>query len=253
MKQAALVTSTFGPGAVSRALNVGWDLFCATRSVSVTYAMIFAIFGLITIFTVEHLGTAPMALPLAGGFMLVGPILLVGYFRVADIALANGSPRMGDTLSGFRSSPRELWAVAAVSMLFYLIWITDAATLYGFMVGSLPTPIAKLVPADQSVVSFVVWSSVMGSVLAFIIFATTAFTVPLLYYRRAGLVPAIITSVKAVFANFFVAIGWALLLAVAVIGSILILPLFLVVFPVMAFASHALYRELFPDGAASGS
>ena len=29
--------------------------------------------------------------------------------------------------------------------------------------------------------------------------------------------------------------------------SILIFPLFLVTFPVLAYANHALYREIFPD------
>ncbi|WP_294262567.1 hypothetical protein [Propionivibrio sp.] len=40
---------------------------------------------------------------------------------------------------------------------------------------------------------------------------------------------------------------WAVILAVTIIGSILIFPLFLLTFPVLAFASHALYRELFPE------
>jgi uncharacterized membrane protein len=37
-----------------------------------------------------------------------------------------------------------------------------------------------------------------------------------------------------------------MILAVTIIASILIFPLFLLTFPVLAFASHTLYRELFP-------
>jgi len=36
-------------------------------------------------------------------------------------------------------------------------------------------------------------------------------------------------------------------LSMAIIASIFIFPLFLLTFPVLAFASHALYRELFPE------
>jgi uncharacterized membrane protein len=39
---------------------------------------------------------------------------------------------------------------------------------------------------------------------------------------------------------------WGAILAATIIVSILILPLFLVAFPVLTFAGHALYRELFP-------
>jgi hypothetical protein len=37
-----------------------------------------------------------------------------------------------------------------------------------------------------------------------------------------------------------------LVLAVAMIGSILLLPLFIVVLPWLAYASYALYREFYP-------
>jgi uncharacterized membrane protein len=83
--------------------------------------------------------------------------------------------------------------------------------------------------------------------LAFAIFAISAFSVPLIYYRRAGLVRAVHLSVSAVFANLLPSLVWALILSVTIISSIVIFPLFLLTFPVLAFASHALYRELFPE------
>lgn len=87
----------------------------------------------------------------------------------------------------------------------------------------------------------------MGAVLAFIIFAISAFSVPLLCARRAGLVRAVSASVRAVFANFGVVMVWAVLISTLTIGSILVLPLFLVVFPLLAYASDAIYRQVFPE------
>ena len=70
---------------------------------------------------------------------------------------------------------------------------------------------------------------------------------PLLYYRRAKLLQAVQLSVMAVFRNLIPCLLWSLLLMVTITVSILIFPLFLVTFPVLAYASHALYREIFPD------
>jgi uncharacterized membrane protein len=87
----------------------------------------------------------------------------------------------------------------------------------------------------------------LGALLAFLIFAISAFSVPLLYYRRAGLRRAVALSVAAVFANLAPSLLWAMILSVTIICSIIIFPLFLLTFPVLAFASHSLYRELFPE------
>lgn len=85
----------------------------------------------------------------------------------------------------------------------------------------------------------------MGAALAFIIFAVTTFSVPLLHYRRTQLIEAVMISVKTVFTNFPAAMAWGILVAATMIASVLLLPLFLVTFPILAYASHALYLELF--------
>lgn len=234
---------------IRRALARGWYLFSLSRPVSVTYAMFFAVIGLLIFVGIEQASVAPMILPMAGGFMLVGPALLCGFFSLADRMSRRETPRFSDVVAGFRRATREIFALSLVCMLLFMIWVTDAATLYGFMVGRTPTPLLSLLPVPQNVWSFVGWSSLMGAGLAFVIFTVSAFSIPLLYYRRASLVRAVVLSVRAVFGNFLLCISWALLLAIATIGSIIVLPLFLVTFPVLAFASHALYRELFPEQA----
>ena len=234
-------------GALPFALARGWQLFSRTRKVSVSFSMIFAFIGLIVLVAIEQAAVAPMVLSLAGGFMLVGPVLLCGFFALADSSLAGQEPGFRDIWRGFASVPRELLALALVCLLLFMIWITDAATLYGFMVGRVPTSLPEVLAPTQDVGSFLLWSSLMGAGLAFVIFVISAFSVPLLYYRRAGLVGAVVASVKAVFGNFAVCVLWALLLATSTILSILLLPVFLVTFPVLAFASHTLYREMFPQ------
>lgn len=237
-----------GIAPIARALAEGWAIFLATRFVSATYAMVFAIIGLVTLGIVEHARVAPMGVVLAGGFMLIGPILVVGFFSIADSWREGGAVGPRSIVTGFRRAPPGLWAIAAICMLLYLIWVTDAATLYGFIVGDLPETMARVAGhRDGSVIAFMAWSSLMGGVLAFVIYCISVFSVPLVYYRQLALVEAIVTSVATVFRHLQVTATWALILAVGILGSIFILPLFLVIFPVLAYGSQALYREYFPE------
>ena len=230
---------------IARALGLGWCRFQGNRLTSIAYALPFAGIALLLWLIIGQLQATPMALAASGGFMLVGPVLLAGYFELADRMIRNEPVRLSHTMAAYRQAPPGLWAIGAVCALFYLIWITDAATLYGFMVGGSPSGVTTFLAPGNNVRTFAFWSSLMGAALAFIIFAVTTFAVPLLHYRRAQLIEAVMVSVKTVFTNFLAAMAWGVILAATMIASVLLLPLFLVSFPVLAYASHALYLELF--------
>ncbi len=245
MSHAPLTLRRVSLAAIPRSLSAGWALFRAHPRVSCAYAAVFACVGLVLLGGVTLVGMTPMALPLAGGFMLVGPVLLTGYFNVARVEREGGTPHFTDLLAGFRQAPRELWVIALVCMFLFMVWVTDAATIYSFMIGRTPVMLRDVAAHDQ-VLAFEFYGSLMGSALAFAIYAVSAFSVPLLFDRRATLIGAVVASVRAVFGNFVVALAWALVLAVAMIGSILLLPLFIIVLPWLSYASYALYREFYP-------
>jgi uncharacterized membrane protein len=238
---------TLKVASLSRAIRRGWEMFVRTRPLSVSFAMIFAFVGVVILVAIERASFAPMIFPLTGGFMLIGPLLLTGFFAVADRMAVGEASSFSDIAYGFSRTSREMLMLAFVCTLLFMIWITDTATLYGFIVGRTPTPLLQLVSPSRDVVSFLCWSSLLGALLAFVIFSISAFSVPLLYYRRAGLVRAVQLSIGAVLANLVPCLLWAVILSVSIVVSILIFPLFLMAFPVLAFASHALYRELFPE------
>ena len=66
-------------------LGYGWLMFRQTQNASMAYAGIFAVIGAILLIGAVKLDIAPMAFPLAGGFMLVGPAFLAGFFHVATL------------------------------------------------------------------------------------------------------------------------------------------------------------------------
>jgi len=245
---AGLQPRRFGTADIRAALVAGWQTFRAVPGPSVGFAALFALIGLALLTTVGRLGLSPMALPLAGGFMLVGPALLTGFFRLADLSAAGTNPRLADALAAFARAPAGLWVVALLCAFLFVIWITDAAVLYAFTVGGqhLPYELPWLLRWQREVVAFELWAALLGAALAFLILAVSAFSVPLLHDRRASLAQAVAASVRAVVGNLAASVGWALLLTSATLLSILLLPLLAVTLPVLAYASRALYRTVFP-------
>ncbi|MGE5027416.1 MAG: hypothetical protein ACM3JK_02985, partial [Betaproteobacteria bacterium] len=75
-------------------LNHGWQVFRQTRNASMAYAAIFALTGLVLLAGAVLLDVAPMAFPLAGGFMLIGPAILAGFFNAAKIQSAGQNVRL---------------------------------------------------------------------------------------------------------------------------------------------------------------
>jgi len=212
------------------------------------YAGIFALLGLVLLGAIAGFGVSPLALPFAGGFMLVGPILLTGYFEIARLEQQQARPRLGDAIAAFARVPAGLWLVALACAFLFLIWITDAGILYSFTIGGRYPAFGSngvSVPED-GLLLFTLWGSLMGSVLAYLIFAVSAFAVPLIYERRAGAVQGMQISVQTVVGNFGVCLAWGIVLGTVIVVSVLLLPLLLVSLPVMSYASFALYRRAFP-------
>lgn len=228
------------------ALRFGWRQYRAQPWLAAACAAPFAALGLLMFLSLEHAAIAPMSLSLAGGFMLVGPALLAGFFSVSDVLRAGRRARFADFWRGYHHLPRGGWVVSFVCGLLFLIWITDAGILYGFMVGREAIGFLRLLQVEALVLNYAAYSALMGAVLVFILFAVSAFSIPLIYDGRAQLVSGVVGSVRAVFGRFPLVMCWALLLSAVIVVSALLLPALLVALPVMAYASRAFYFRVFP-------
>lgn len=231
---------------IGAALAEGWAVANATRRVSFAYAVPFTLIGALILGQLLTRGFSPFTIAAAGAFMLAAPAILAGFFGIAAAHEAGRPPRFGDIPRGFAAAARALWVVALICALLFMIFITDAAILYSYMVGGAPVWLPDFIPPGESVRNYLFWSGVSGLFIAFLLFCISAFSVPLLCERRAGLVTAVVASVRAVFGGFLPAMLWAVLLSALVIGSILLLPLLPVTLPWLAHASRALYRRVFP-------
>lgn len=235
-----------GPGIVAEALRRGLRLFFATARLSLAYAAVFALIGTGLLAAAVQLGLPPLAWVLAGGFLLVAPALLAGFFAISAAHAAGHRPRWRDIAAGYTGAPKALFGLALVCAFLFLIWLTDAGILYSFMVGERLSGWRLLLPLSDTLLRFHAGATVMGAVFALIVYCITAYAVPLLIERRASLVVAVASSVRAVFVSPLANLAWGLVLAVAVLVSAMLPPLLAPILPVMAYASEAMYRAVFP-------
>ncbi len=231
---------------IGRALAAGWSIANATRCVSVAYTVPFTLIGALILGFLLTRGFTPFVVAAAGAFMLVGPAILAGFFGIASAHEAGLPKHPRNILRGFMAAARSIWVIALVTALLFMIFVTDAAILYSYMVGGAPVWLPEFIPPTQNIKDFLFWGSLSGFVIALLIFSVTAFSVPLLCERRATLVTAVVTSVRVVFGNFLLAMLWAALLSTLIIGSIVLLPLLPVTLPWLSYASRDLYRQIFP-------
>lgn len=218
----------------------------ATRTVSTAYALVFSLLGLLMAVGLLAQGWSPFIIAAAGAFMLVGPAILAGFFGIAQ-AFEDGMPiGLQNIGAGFANASSAVWVLALVCALLFMIFITDAAILYAYLVGAAPIALENLLPTRDDVASFVIGAAGSGVAVAFLLYCIAAFSVPLLCDRRAGLVEAVVISVRIVLGSFAVSMCWAFLLSAVIIGSVLLLPLLPLTLPWMAYAGRALYREVLP-------
>lgn len=227
-------------------LREGWQIARRTRLVSMSYAALFTLLGGIILSVLLLQGFTPFIIAAAGAFMLVGPIILAGFFGIAR-ADENGQPiRFSNLFAGFSEAASAVWVIALVCALLFMIFVTDAAILYSYMVGRAPVWLSGFEIAHDGVATFLRWGMISGLAIAFMLFCVSAFSVPLLCEHRCNLVQAVVASVRVVFAHPLPALTWALLLASLTMGSILLLPLLPITLPWLAHGSFVLYRKLFP-------
>ncbi len=229
------------PARIAAWLAEGWRRFRAAPGVALLVAAPPTLIGagLLVAFTAG--GHLPLLAVLGGGFMLLGPVLIAGHLGLARALAAGRAPRFADFAAGYRRAPPGLWGLAGVTALLFAIWVTDMAVVYGMFVDH-----AEGRARTADVIAFLGWGGLAGLFFALTIFVCTAFAVPLLAERRATLPQAVASSVRAVGANPVTMAGWGCTLAGAVFAAILLPPLLALALPLLAHASCAAYREVFP-------
>lgn len=231
-----------------RWLAAGWRDFRETPMISLIYGGAFVVISFVLVYGLIAAGLGSLVLPLAGGFVMLGPILVVGLYDVSRRLEKIESPRLGDVFNAFGESAGQLSAMGVALLIAYLVWVEVALFLFMLFFSLTPPPLDRFledVVFSMNGAPLLVVGSLIGAVFGSVVFSISAISVPLIYDRPIDVITAISASLLAVRQNWKLMFGWAaVIVLVLACGLVTFLLGLAVALPVLAYATWHAYRDL---------
>ncbi|QLF70822.1 DUF2189 domain-containing protein [Peteryoungia desertarenae] len=234
---------------VKAAFSAGFDDFRRVPMFGLFFGAIYAVGGIFITIALTYLHQPWMIIPVAIGFPLVGPFIAVGLYEVSrrrekgeDITWS------GILREVFRQRERQLSWMAFVVLFIFWIWIYQVRLLMALFLGyRIPASLeafATFALTTPEGLVFLAVGTVVGAVIATILFSITVISMPLLLDHDLDFITAMLTSIRAVAENVAPMLVFGL--AVAVAALLALVPAFLGLLFVLPIAGHAtwhLYRK----------
>ncbi|MDW8479507.1 MAG: DUF2189 domain-containing protein [Xanthomonadales bacterium] len=172
-----------------------------------------------------------------GAFVFAGPLLAIACYEVPRARLAGRRPSLAGALALARRTLGEAMVLAILLLVLALLWIRAGSLVHVFL------------PAESEAGGGGLWAflgvgGAVGALFATLVFAGTAFSLPLVADRRVDMVVAVLSSARAVLANRGVCLLWAaLILGLSLLGMLLLLIGLGFVLPWLGFATFHAARE----------
>lgn len=241
---------------VYAALNAGWKDFKAAPQFGLFFGGIYALAGLFLLIELTSRGLPLWIIPLAFAFPLIGPFVAIGLYEVSR-RRETGQPLDWAEILGviWRERGRQIPMMAFIVLAGFMIWMWFARLMLAIFLGRMSFAVysdLNILFTTPQGLSMLVVGTLVGGVIAFILFAITAVSLPMLLEREIDFVTAMVTSFNAVMSNLRPMLTWAFIVGAGAVVSMI--PAFLglvVVLPVLGHATWHLYRRVIaPENAA---
>ena len=243
------VVNTVTAEDISASLRSGFADFLARPVMSGFFGLFYAVFGILFVWCLVWLGKIWMIIPAVVGFPLVAPFAAAGLYEMSRRMAREESFGWSDILTVMaRQSKREMGWMAFVTLFVFWVWmyqirlwlaiiLQDASfsDFGGFLSVVFFTPEGW---------TFLAIGTLAGAALSAVLFTVTVIAMPMLLERDIDFVTAMITSVRVVLENPVVMLGWAAIVSVTMLLSLV--PAFLgLIFtlPILGHTTWHLYRR----------
>jgi uncharacterized membrane protein len=183
-------------------------------------------------------------LALAAGFLLMGPVLFLGLYRVSQVLGQGGEPDFGDALLAFESRIGPLALFGMVLLVLEMVWGRASLVVFAVSFDGMPDfkgSITALLNPEN--LNFIVAYLAVGGVFAGLIYAVSVVSIPMLLDQPVDAITAALTSLRLVLTQPGVMLCWGACI-VGLVG-LAMLPWFVglpLVAPVIGHASWHAYR-----------
>ncbi len=228
---------TLDMSAPLRWMRLGWADMKRAPRLSLTYGLALMALSVAIAALTWKFGTMALYIGMATGFIFVGPVLAVGLYSISRQLGKGLDPVMGYCLREGKYHIKELLVLGIILMVVLLVWARAAAMVHVFF----PT---EGTPSLRQLLPFLGIGSVVGSVFAAIVFATSAFSLPMILDRKVDAITASVTSINAVLRNKKPMILWGSLITLSVVlGFATAFIGFIVLLPLIGHATWHAYQE----------
>ena len=226
----------------------GWADFRKAAGIDIFYGCLFVVAGLVLMGLLYALDVPYVILPFGAGFMLVAPILAVGLYETSRRLGLGEKVTMATPLEAWQRNIGQIGFIGLALMLFLLAWIRIATLLFALFFSKTPPQIDQFVmqvffSADS--LSFLIVGTIIGAILAALVFAISVVSVPMLLDRDVNTITAIVTSVSACLKNKGTMFVWACLIVLfTAAGLVTGFIGLIVVMPLIGHATWHAYKDL---------
>lgn len=227
---------------IPRWLACGWSDFRRAPTLGVFYGSCFVGMGWALLKVFEH---APAyVLALAAGFLLMGPFVCMGLYRVSQRLERGETPDLGDSLTAWLARPATLAVFGFALLVIEMLWGRVALVIFAVSFDGMPDFRGSLLKLlDPQNIGFIVAYLGAGAVFAGLIYAISVVSIPMILDRPVDAITAALTSLRLVLTQTPVLLAWGATITLLVVLAML--PGFLgliVVGPVLGHASWHAYR-----------
>ncbi|MCV2870454.1 DUF2189 domain-containing protein [Defluviimonas sp. WL0002] len=234
---------------IADVLKAGWRDFLRTPLFGLFFSAVYVAGGMMLWRIYSAAGQEWWIAPLAVGFPLIGPFAAVGLYEISRQLEAGAKPTWKAVLGVvFAQKDRQIPAMAAVIIVFFLFWVFVAHALFALFVGlrafSGSMSLFEVFLQGSGPIMLLI-GTVVGAAFSTVLFSISVVGLPLLLEREVDFVTAMIHSVQATLANLRVMAAWGAVIAGALFLGML--PMFLgllIVLPVLGHSSWHMYRRL---------
>lgn len=226
----------------------GWRDLMKAPAPLLFYGLIVAAVSFAICYGVYVTNGAFWVMALTAGFVIIAPILAMGPYEAGRRLDLGEQPRLIQILFVRGALRQDLAYLSLLLVLIYFLWGRVAQIVYGLSTYQIHRDVDSLVAfaiGSSEGRGMLLTGALTGGVLAFLTYALVVVSAPMLLNPRASVFEAVATSVRAVNANFFPLLLWAVIIAVLLLLSAATGFLALVVvFPWLGLASWRAYRSL---------
>lgn len=209
----------------------------AATGVSLFYGLLFASLGALLAVLTWRLGLLALYIGLASGLVFVGPFLAMGLYSISYQVEQRRRPTLFFSLQEGRAHLRETLVLGMCLLVVLLVWGRAAMVMSVFLPGTTLADWNELMP-------YLAIGSLVGALFAAMVFAATAFSLPMLLDRRTDAVTAVVTSINATLRNKPAMLVWGSFIASAVlIGFATLFVGFIILIPLLGHATWHAYRQ----------